>query len=232
MLCHVCIKDRPESEMATGEKCQACADAWECMADLDKYVCTMLTATAGPTTVEIAPADVVRCIACGKARNAAKRPGLTRSKHVSFNDAQANILGVIGEFAAARELGVEMDWTVTRRGDGGKDLTLPDGRSSAVKFNHRYGGYVMVEARKEDTPERLADLTADTIIGTHGFCDPPACECRRIFSGREPVEVVIPGWLETGEFMEKHHTRDLGLGLRHIVTVDQLRPIEELRRPD
>lgn len=163
----------------------------------------------------------------GEGRNSAKSSSATRRKSDVFSDAKLDEIGMLGELTLACYLGVELDQCIYAHGDGGVDFVF-NGVTFAIKFNHRRNGYLMVEGREEDTDDSLKDLTADAIVLTHGVCIPKKnCVC----SDTGAKWVCVAGWLPTSEFHQKRTVRDLGLGVRHIVTKDQLRPISELVNP-
>lgn len=167
-----------------------------------------------------------RLEALGKARNAAKSPEWSRRKSDVFSDAEVDVLGLYGEYAAGHYLGVEIDSTINSYGDSGVDLVYGT-LSVAVKFNHRWRGYLMVEQRPGDAPSVgiVGDLTSDLIILTHGKCFPPErCYCRR----EGGLVVALAGWLWREEFVSAMYARDLGLGVRYICTCEQLRPMHEI----
>ena len=173
--------------------------------------------------------ELYRLLECAEKRNSTKDPSWTRHKTNFLSDRLVNALGLIGEFAAAKVCGVDIDWSTHWHGDKGKDLDLPNKQTAAVKYNHRDRGFVMVEGRAGDTPSQLSDLTTDLIIGTNGNCDPPRqCECRAMLGGDRGHTVEVAGWLPTSRFMEIKAVKDWGNGVRHLVTVDQLFAMESL----
>lgn len=168
---------------------------------------------------------------CSDGRNGAKDPSWSRRKTEIFTDQELDRLGIIGEYAAADVLGVNLDWSVTTHGDNGHDLVLPNGWTAAVKFNHRYKGFLMIEGRDGDTDDELVDLTTDVLILTHSFCEPKENICRchdRLLTADYPSTIIIAGWISRSEFMRLKSERDWGAGLRHFVVVEDLRNIGEL----
>lgn len=162
----------------------------------------------------------------GHARNAAKKPEWTRRKSDVFSDAEIDVLGMYGEYAVASYLGKDVDTTITTHGDGGSDLSF-NGLSLAVKYNHRWNGYLMVEHRDGDDIGSgiIGDLTSDIIILTHGKCNPPKrCICRE----EGWVYVILAGWLTKKEFVSLMESRNLGLGGRYICKCEHLHPMHEI----
>ena len=171
--------------------------------------------------------DCVRAKTIGAARQSKKPSHLTRRKSDVFSDDKLGEIGMLGELALACYLGVDLDENIYLHGDGGVDFVF-NGLSFAVKFTHRRNGSLMVEGRNGDTNDRLHDLKADAIVLTHGICVPKVkCVCNE----PGPKWVCVAGWLPAREFMQKRTIRDLGLGTRHMVDKDQLRPMSELVNP-
>ena len=161
-------------------------------------------------------------------RNASKHPNATRRKSDVFDDVTLDTLGLYGEFAASKVLGCSIDRSISGSGDSGHDLHW-QGKTVAVKYNHRINGFLMVEARDGDNyPTSLHDLKSDIIVLVHGTCQPPNCSCRQ----RGTINVHVAGWLSREDFLERCFLKDLGLGNRYIVTADRLRPMSELMQPN
>ena len=159
-------------------------------------------------------------------RNETKQASWSRRKTEIFSDSELDQIGILGEHAGLASVGLEIDWTIGVGGDGGIDGTLPDGRTVAVKYNHRWLGYVMVEGRDGDTEDHLVDLKADILIGTCGRCDPPRdCSCKRTLESPYAATVYLPGWITREEFLRVREIKDWGLGLRHCVRTTQLHPM-------
>src|SRR5574337_86111 len=169
---------------------------------------------------------------CSDGRNGAKDPSWTRRKMTVFNDVELDRLGIIGEYAAGDILNVKIDWTVSVHGDNGHDLVLQNGWKAAVKFNHRYQGFLMVEGRDGDTDDELVDLTSDVLILVHGFCNPKkgqACSCEnRLLNPDVASSVIVAGWISRADFMVKKVLKNWNAGDRWMVEVCDLRPIQEL----
>jgi len=159
----------------------------------------------------------------GKARNSAKEPNWTRRMSKAFTDAQINELGMYGEYAASSYLGLKVDQKIHRVGDSGHDLVF--GRMKiAVKYNHRWRGYMIVEGRIGDDLKigHIRDFNSDAIILTHGICAPPVCKC---FKDDAAIFVVVAGWLTKEKFLKRMSSVNWGLGLRYYCRCDQLDPI-------
>lgn len=167
----------------------------------------------------------LRLFECADGRNSAKDPSWTRRKTDIFNDQEVDRLGIIGEYAAADVFGVDIDWNITVHGDKGHDLILPNKWTAAVKFNHRYEGYLMIEGRDTDTDDELSDLTTDVLILTHTFCEPKQniCHChKKLLNPLIPSTVIIAGWISRQEFMKVKGEANWGAGVRHFVEVSDL----------
>ena len=184
------------------------------------------------TNFVITPSVKAQLVELGHRRNAMKDPSWTRRKSDVFNDQQVDALGCIGEYAMSVFLGVPMDWAVHSHGDKGIDLVLQDGRTMAVKFNHRQRGYVMVEERPSDTETSLSDLSTDLIGLVHGSCQPPReCYCKDLMTNNQPWNLVLAGYLTAQEFVSRKQYANWGLGGRYFVKADSLKDITQLRRP-
>ena len=179
--------------------------------------------------IEITPAMKRLCFELGVARNGSKRPEATRRKSDVFDDIEVHHMGIVGEAAAAIALGCKIDRSIGP-GDGGRDLTLPNGETVSVKFTHRWEGYLMVEGQKNDRKDWLNDLQSDYIVLTHGHCSPPVeCTCRHdILNPTAKTVVEVVGFLAREDFMRLRRVSDWGLGIRHWVPVNELQPIEYL----
>ena len=166
----------------------------------------------------------------GKRRNAAKKPEWTRRKMNHFDDKQIDCLGILGKAAAAALFGSPLDDSITVHGDRGYDLRLSDGRTVAVKLNHRWGGYLLVEGRDKDTPTYLDDLRADVIVGICYICDPPReCFCHsELLDPNQFSTVYFSGWLSSQDFIKKKKTTNWGIGVRHYVHISELQSIQTL----
>jgi hypothetical protein len=162
----------------------------------------------------------------GTARNACKRPEMSRRMSDVFSDSEVDVLGMMGEYAVAEYLGASVDESIHMHGDNGTDLTFR-GHTVSVKYNHRWRGFLMVEERQGDDIHSglVNDLKTDLIVLSHGKCMPPkTCVCRDAGG----IVVVLAGWLTRDEFISTASHRDLGLGGRYIVTCDKLRPMHEI----
>lgn len=164
----------------------------------------------------------------GAARNAAKRPEWTRRQSDVFTDRQVDILGCVGELAGSKVLDVPMDESIAAHGDSGIDL-VRNGETFAVKYNHRIGGYLIVEGRDDDTDQHLSDLVADHLICITGRCTVPGgCICAENFADIRGFDVTVAGTISSRDFLRQRTTTDWGLGVRHYVrsTIPPLRFIK------
>lgn len=167
-------------------------------------------------------------------RNTSKDPSASRRAGNQFSDSELDVIGAWGEAAAAAFCGGTYDDVIRLGGDGGVDFHAA-GRSYACKYNHRRGGYLMVEERTGDTRGGLHDIeSVEVIVSTAGLCDPPrVCFCRKWMESTSLVPVVLQGWLYPDEFLEKMTYNDWGLGGRWCVPAHRLhdiRTVPALRR--
>ena len=160
-------------------------------------------------------------------RNGSKKPEWTRRKTDIFNDIEVDLLGLYGEYAVSKYLGVGIDESISISGDSGYDIEY-NGMRLGVKYNHRVNGYLMVEGRDGDDIESgvMNDFSCDGMILVNGICKPPSnCECIKV---EEPI-MNIMGWLPKEYFMIDMVEKDWGLGKRYVCNVNQLLPIEILK---
>ena len=169
-----------------------------------------------------------RLVALGHARNAEKHPSWTRRKSDVFNDQEVDALGCLGEWPICEYMGLQMDEAVHAHGDTGNDAVLKDGRTLAIKFNHRWRGYLIVEQRDGDTDTELSDLKSDFIALVHGECRPPfpaSCRCKELMESNDDFVVHIAGYLSAAMFIELKEYANWGLGGRYYVKPHQLKEI-------
>ncbi len=181
--------------------------------------------TLGTVCVGFSRTEVQWLQDLGAGRNGSKPPEITRRATDVFTDPELDYLGLLGEAAWSSYLNLPLDTAIHSSGDSGHDLVM-NGKTVAVKFNHRWRGFLMVEERENDTPEFFNDLKCDIIALAHGRCQTKVengCRCRD-----ETIVVCLAGWLTRDEFMRKQRRNDWGLGGRYTVSCSQLRPPHEL----
>lgn len=160
------------------------------------------------------------------ARNSSKDPSWTRRKGRSFNDVEANELGLWGEFAAASYLGCHVDTRISSLGDDGHDLRLGDYRVG-VKFTHKWRQKMIIEPHKRDREHDgfLYNFQCDLMILAKGLCDPPRkCVCHN--PGHRWV--ALPGWIWREDFMRLRKYTQMALGPRWTVEQEELTPMHYL----
>lgn len=168
-----------------------------------------------------------RLIEHARARNSVKTPGSSRRRAGILSD----VLGMLGEYAAATWCRSDLDWSVTLCGDNGQDLLLPDGRSVAVKYNHRAAGHLMIEDHKRDHLTHLHELRADLLILVRGSCTEALCTCDMLLAESvSDVLVELAGWVDAATFRRVCRSGEWGHGVRYFVPADKLRPMHELLR--
>jgi hypothetical protein len=121
-----------------------------------------------------------------------------------------NIIGHLGEVAAANLLGLTVNRDIYVHGDGGMDLEL-NGTTIQVKtsklpkmiFNHHLGFSTDIAV--------LAQYIGED--NRHAEYDP---------------RFLIWGWIDKEGFMEKYYPYDFGYGTRLVVESIQLNPIDKL----
>lgn len=169
---------------------------------------------------------------CAINRHTVKRKNYTRKKSGEWTDIELHQLGILGEYAAASVLNVDIDWSIQEFGDGGHDLDL-DGYTVCVKFSHRINGHLIVEGRASDTPEELHDCRSDIMILTHYLCEPRdnKCKCRcTLLNPTKPSIILVAGWTSREHFMRDMIKTDWGMGTRYYVPQSKLYHMSTLFR--
>ena len=143
-------------------------------------------------------------------RNSSKPKSSDRKRSPLWKGVTVDYLGLKGEHGAAAFLGVEYDRGIYLTGDAGFDLVLPNGVPAIVKFNHRRGGYFMIE--------RERDFVHPIGILVDGECAPPErCDCPSTPAEVAACRVRVVGWIHRDRFWKQRHVADWGLGTRWYV---------------
>ena len=127
-------------------------------------------------------------------------------EHWNNSQHEADILGVMGEYAVAKYLKIPIDTEVNLQGDGGEiDLWLGDW-SIQVKATKYKSGRLVFNTKEE--MKALIDILT--------ICD------------IKEKSVDIVGYLSHRELTQKMYEEDLGFGLRYCVNQSDLKKIEWL----
>lgn len=160
----------------------------------------------------LTPLELIRCAHVAelhqKTKQARVDAGQLQNRRFSdLDDFEAHYIGLLGEAAVSRILGVRMREDVTVAGDGAVDLVVR-------------GQTIQVKTRKIDHAamllpfNSLRDFSADWAV------------CCALAS---PCHVRVYGFISREAFAQVHHTRDFGYGPRCVVPASTLEPVEDMR---
>lgn len=140
-------------------------------------------------------------------RNAtASRQSLNNHRVSKESDYDANLLGLLGELAFSRLMGIRMATDIDQVDL--YDFVLPDGRTVDVKHTKYRNGTLAIIPNKSMTRERLADLYVLT-------------------TGKEPVIDVV-GYIEGEILWDNYSYHPKIKKMRRWLPQEGLKPIEEL----
>lgn len=122
-----------------------------------------------------------------------------------------NLMGRMGEVAAAKCLGLQTDNSISPSGDDGHDLHDGMGTSIQVKTS-------TLRALIFNAPELFI---SDVAVLVHFVGD-------KMLPHVDGQYDVI-GWITRQDFLANHYLRDYGYGTRLVIDADKLYPIEELQ---
>lgn len=166
--------------------------------------------TKAPVVVELNDDDMAAISAIAHGRNSAKEAAGVRSKKfdASKGEEEAHLIGVMGEYAVAKYLGLNIDRVVTLHGDGGRDLTALDCLSIEVKTRNRRGfDFAMNSARTSDIKWDVGVLAYKT--------------------GSNVIEIA--GWISKVSFLSRCTVENYGYGDRLKVGPEQLFALDDFR---
>jgi hypothetical protein len=121
-----------------------------------------------------------------------------------------NLMGRLGEIAAARILGLQTDDSIAPSGDNGHDLTTVLGRTVQVKTS-------TLPQLIFNAPELFVSDVA-VLVKFTGDKQLPHVDS----------EFDVMGWVTRESFLANHYLHDYGYGVRLVMDANQLQPIEEL----
>lgn len=111
------------------------------------------TVARGKVKVHLDASDHGTIAEGGRRRQFAKDArGIQDGRHHYDDGDQPHILGLAGEYAAARYLGVEPDWEVGPTGNKGVAFWIAE-KAIAVEANTRYDGDLRFDLRKDGKPK-------------------------------------------------------------------------------
>ena len=142
------------------------------------------------------------CALMAERRNIIKA-GVRSNKCSKLTEWESHYVGIMGEYAVAKQLGLRIDESVSMRGDG-KIVDLLDG-SLQIQVKTRLPQnpplYLFYESKN------IADRTICAVV-------------------RTPATVELMGWITREDFLAKCQEKDFGYGTRYAVTSDQLERME------
>jgi|TARA_R100001086_G_scaffold192604_2_gene109840 hypothetical protein len=189
-----------------------------CLGELDGSSGTL----SRPSTVTLTAAVKEQLLASAHGRNDQKTLAQTRRQSDAWTDLEVDYLGLKGEYVIAQLSGESFDETsYGAGGDDGVDIWI-HGRPCAIKTNHRWGGYLLVE--------RAHDLRAVShILLVSGECDArdQQCVCRRLDDLSEE-RWHYAGWIQVPRFWDDATYANWGYGDRWWVPQSKL---DTRRRP-
>jgi hypothetical protein len=175
--------------------------------------------------IEISVVDKQELLEHGKKRSFSKCLGHSRRVYGIKNRVFADLdkltvdyIGLKGELAVERGLGIKMDRNIYSGGDNG-DGCLADGTQIVIKYNHRSNGHLMINRRSDFPDESIGILT-------QGLCAPNNCQCRKMDSSES---IKIAGWIKGSDFWRICSRSDWGVGNRWWIPQSRLKPIRLLR---
>jgi hypothetical protein len=121
-----------------------------------------------------------------------------------------NLMGRLGEVAAAISLGLKTDDTIIPSGDNGNDLVTPSGKTIQVKTS---------------SVPKLIFNSAELFVSDVAVLV--------LFVGDKRLphvdsEFNVMGYVDHDSFIANHYLHDYGYGTRLVMDADQLQPIEGL----
>ena len=185
---------------------------------------TILMTTDDDLSYTLTEADALEIETDARARNESKEPEWTRRKSPNWTDHQTDRIGVLGELVFERVFGWPRDRSTQRHGDSGVDFTVR-GSPIATKFNHRRGGYLLVEEYdyKGDRAGSLSDLSqVQTIVLVEGGCTAPLDDCRCHGAAWWNTIATVVGWISVARFYQLAERSDWGFGPKWFVKQGQL----------
>jgi hypothetical protein len=151
--------------------------------------------------------EVQYCALLAERRNVVKDPhGVRNQRHHGRSDFETHLIGVLGEYAAAKHFGVKVDAAVSLSGDDKVSDLIIDGMRVQVKTRlpQRPPLYLYFNA--------LALFRADRAV----------CACVT-----SPATVELVGWMGKDEFTKQAEPVDFGYGVRYAVPEDALHDMGE-----
>lgn len=153
--------------------------------------------------VHLGCADLQYCALMAERRNVVKG-GVRSNKCSGLTEYESHYVGMLGEYAVAKYLGLRIDETVSRHGDG-KIVDLLHGNMEVQvksRLPQKPPLYLFYESRD------VAERTVCALVKT-------------------PATIDIVGWIGREEFLNQCVEKNFGYGTRYAVTDKQLHYMEE-----
>lgn len=141
--------------------------------------------------------SVIRALA---QRRVAIKQGQGKPPRTALSPLDAHYVGMKGEYAVARYLGVLPDVNAYQHGDGGIDLRW---RGMTIDVKNASGDLVI---------PRLTDLRSDVIIVVSPVGVEPDPYLSGVNSPHSRRDVIIRGWVTRDQFQTAHSIKNFGSG--------------------
>lgn len=148
----------------------------------------------GSTLVTIAGDDYKKCVAASENYWSSSKRGLYGSGILNSDEDphRTERIGLLGELAVAKLLGLDVDFSYKEKGDAGYDLLSKKGNKIAVKTAARNYGIGLV--RCKDGAGKLVQLKADIYVFAYVFEESTALEI---------ADICIAGWMGYGRVIDR-----------------------------
>lgn len=152
--------------------------------------------------IHLGCADLQYCALMAERRNVVKA-GVRSNKRSAMTEYESHYIGMLGEFAVSKYLGLRIDETVGKGGDGKIVDLIQDGMEIQVKTRlpNKPPLYLFYESL--DVAERTVCALA-----------------------KSPATIQLVGWIDRDDFLAQYKEVDFGYGTRFAVTSDRLRSME------
>lgn len=148
-----------------------------------------------------------------------------------LTDTLCHTVGMLGEYAVARFLGLDPT-RVFRVYDGGSDQGVDlvyRGMSISVKTRHTWNNPdVLIDHQDGDQEGKIQGMGADLLVACSLSCSRKQCHCIDSMLSDEPIPVHILGWTTLESYQAQARVKNLGKGLRWLFPVDRLHGMHNL----
>ena len=183
-------------------------------------MCELMITTAVGTLVKLTPLELRALWDMAVARNDAKTIG-TNKMYGGVSDEALHYIGLKGEYAVSKLLGIDINTEIYDKGDVGHDLEYL-GHTIEVKVSQRDLKFF------QDRPP-VADIVALVVPQIVSLANVTA---KRDYLIKHPLlgwqHQFIVGWITKERLMELCYQRDFGYGVRDVLDRESLIPPMEL----